>query len=191
MKAYKGFHKDLTCSKGLDIYQYNLKDTFSCKEQIAKTRANGFHATKKPLDVLAWYSSYDDRFFIVDLFDDISEIDGITCSTKIKLLKELTIIDLIKEDIRLFLKNSDQSLIHNIKYDEDNKHYAKNQFKHEHITGSIAISKDNNIYIKNDKIGNTLLFITIIDNTLDITSLEIDNEKIKPDTYYNKNGEEL
>lgn len=99
MIAYKGFHKDLTCTMGKGRFQYIPGEWH--EEDEANCGENGFHATDNPLDVLFYYNAADDRFFIVDVRGNIDE-DGTNSrisAPKIKLVKELTRDQLYHEGV--------------------------------------------------------------------------------------------
>ena len=49
MIAYKGFNKDLTCTKGKGVFQYEPGKKYV--EEKAKCARTGFHAATNPLDV--------------------------------------------------------------------------------------------------------------------------------------------
>lgn len=99
MIAYKGFHKNLTCTMGKGSFQYRPRIWY--EESEANCGENGFHATDNPLDVLFYYNADDDRYFIVDVQGNIDE-DGTNSrisAPKIKLIKELTKEQLYREGV--------------------------------------------------------------------------------------------
>ena len=56
MIAYKGFNKDLTCTKGKGVFQYEPGKKYV--EEKAKCARTGFHAATNPLDVLSYCLLY-------------------------------------------------------------------------------------------------------------------------------------
>lgn len=53
MLAYKGFKKDLTCTFGQGIFQYEADQTM--KEDSSKCQDRGLHCAENPLECLRWY----------------------------------------------------------------------------------------------------------------------------------------
>ena len=88
MIAYKGFDKDLVCTRGKGRFQYEVGKTY--KEDEAKCASTGFHCVEEPIEVLKWYT--EGRYCIVEASGDIHE-DGderISC-TEMTILKEITL----------------------------------------------------------------------------------------------------
>lgn len=105
MYAYKGFHKNLTCTMGKGTYQYEVNKWYEEKE--ANCVKNGFHCCENPLDCLTYYPlNGDNRFFLVEAAGDINEsgTDKISC-TKIRLLKELTPVDIAVHAARYMFRH--------------------------------------------------------------------------------------
>ena len=91
VKAYKGFHKDLTCTMGKGVFQYREHEWL--EEQEANCARNGFHCCYNPLDCLRYYHDFkESAYYLVYADGDIHE-DGtdtrIAC-TKIRLEKRLS-----------------------------------------------------------------------------------------------------
>ena len=89
MIAYKGFNKDLACTRGHGTYRYQLGKTY--KEKNAQCASTGFHCVEEPIEVMRWYPDRTDRYCIVEAAGDVHE-DGnerISC-TELTLLKEIT-----------------------------------------------------------------------------------------------------
>lgn len=89
MRCYKGFNKDLTCTRGQGIFQYKVGETFTAEK--AKCASTGLHCVEEPIEVLAWYRDSDSRFCMVEAGGDINEIDSKIACTEMTILKELTI----------------------------------------------------------------------------------------------------
>jgi hypothetical protein len=90
MIAYKGFNKDLACTRGNGTFRYEIGKTYT--EDSAKCAKRGFHCVEEPIEVLKWYSGPGARYCKVDARGDINE-DGderISC-TEIEIIKELTL----------------------------------------------------------------------------------------------------
>lgn len=54
MIGYKAFNKDMTCSLGNGIYQYEVGKTYE-EDKMPKARSNGFHFCTNIIDTLAFY----------------------------------------------------------------------------------------------------------------------------------------
>lgn len=101
--AYKGFNFNMSC-KG---FEYEVGHSYH--EPKAKVCNCGFHACLNPLDVLAYYPmAGGTRFALVELGGevDFSQLSGYDSDTKvaatdIKIVKELTVAELIVEFNRL------------------------------------------------------------------------------------------
>lgn len=90
MIAYKGFNKDLTCTKGKGTFRYEVGKTY--KENKAKCANTGFHCVEEPIEVLTWYSDRSSRYCVVEAGGDINE-DGderISC-TEMTIMREITL----------------------------------------------------------------------------------------------------
>ena len=93
MKTYKGFKKDLTC-RG---FQYEVGKEYEIEGNIEMSE-KGFHACESPLEVFDHDNMIDSRFCEVDQSGEIKEEEGSTkiCSSKIKIVAELKLADMIK-----------------------------------------------------------------------------------------------
>lgn len=90
MLAYKGFDKDLVCTRGKGRFQYEVGKKYVEKE--AKCANTGFHCCEEPIEVLKWYSGKNARFCIVKAEGDIHEdgSDKISC-TEMTIVREVTL----------------------------------------------------------------------------------------------------
>lgn len=92
MIAYKGFHKDLTCTLGLGKMQYKEGDTI--REERSKCASTGMHCAEYVIDCLNYYPlGHGNRYFEVEATGSLDEdnIDSKIACTEMKLNKELTI----------------------------------------------------------------------------------------------------
>lgn len=107
IKAYKGFKRDLTC-RG---FQYEIGKTFEIKGNITCC-AKGFHACESPLDVFEYYNMLSSRFCEVEQAGDISRDGNHTkaCSSKIKIVTELKLADMIRLGVE-WLLNATSSVL--------------------------------------------------------------------------------
>lgn len=95
MKAYKAFNKDLTCRD----FQYEIGKTYEMKEEPIICKC-GFHACTDLDDVFKYYKfSKDIRICEVELLgdvDDMAQRDSKLATNKIKIIRELSINDLLE-----------------------------------------------------------------------------------------------
>lgn len=89
--SYKGFEEDLKC-RG---FQYEIGKEYEVRR--AELCSAGFHACENPIDVFNYYNMVDSRFCIVEQYGDIdkSMYDTKMASTKIKIVKEVSLEDLV------------------------------------------------------------------------------------------------
>ena len=94
MKAYKGFHKDLSC------LGYKFKENAWNKTDKANCGENGFHCAENPLDCLSYYRNWRNSvYYEVEAAGDLDEdeFDSKISCTEIYLLKRLTLEQLLFE----------------------------------------------------------------------------------------------
>ena len=103
--AYKGFNEDLSC-RG---FQYEIGKEY-CLEGELELCANGFHACQNPLDVFDYYSmSLYTRYAMVELFGDVdfATDNKKLCATNIRIVKEMSIDELVEIGIMSSLPKKD------------------------------------------------------------------------------------
>ena len=103
--AYKGFDEDLSC-RG---FQYEIGKEY-CLDGELELCANGFHASQNPLDVFDYYSmSSSTRYAMVELWGDVDfAIDNEKlCATNIRIVKEMSIDELVEIGIMSSLPKKD------------------------------------------------------------------------------------
>ena len=103
--AYKGFDEDLSC-RG---FQYEIGKEY-CLEGELELCANGFHACQNPLDVFDYYSmSLYTRYAMVELFGDVdfATDNKKLCATNIRIVKEMSIDELVEIGIMSSLPKKD------------------------------------------------------------------------------------
>jgi hypothetical protein len=119
--AYKAFDKDFKCRD----FQYEVGKTYKHKGDIKICR-EGFHACSNPMDVWNYYDILDSRYGIVELSGDIQDekSDSKLCSSKIKVIAEIKIFDIIKASVNWHFNgwfkdvNKDKKAV-------DSKNYSK------------------------------------------------------------------
>ena len=100
MKVYKGTNKDMQCTPGGKVFQYEQGVTY--EKPKAELCAHGFHACEAPLDVLGYYAPGEgSRYFEAELEDVSPERrdDSKVCGKKITLGAEIGIPGLVKAHI--------------------------------------------------------------------------------------------
>lgn len=106
MKAYKGFNRDLTCTKGKGAYRYKPGETV--REERSKTASTGFHCTENPLECFYWYPlGQENRYWMVEAAGSLDECgdDAKIACTEITLLKELTIPEMAAEAMAYMIRH--------------------------------------------------------------------------------------
>lgn len=182
MVCYKGFNKDLTCTRGKGSFAYEVGKTFTADK--AKCANSGLHCVEEPIEVLSWYSDKDSRYCMVDASGDINENDNkIICCTEMTLLKELTLEQIGTLEC-LWLSH----------------HPERIASKHVH-TDSYAGDEGDRIVIvrgKNPKAsgctGATLFLIreeSRGNHITDIGTYRVDGKDIKPNVYYSVEGRRI
>lgn len=102
IKAYKAFKKDMTCNG----FQYEVGKEYDMDGKIECCR-RGFHACELPSDVFKYYEIYGSRFAEVELSgitDSNEGFDSKICASHIKIVKELTLSEMVEASI-ILLKN--------------------------------------------------------------------------------------
>ena len=114
MRAFKGFHKDLTC-RG---FQYEEGKEFHTEK--ADCCEEGFHACEYPLDCFSYYSPNTSVFHEVELSGDMDKDTGDSkvCATDIKIGARISIAGLVKAAIDFTLSRVKVEA----KSDEDHGH---------------------------------------------------------------------
>ena len=102
--AYKGFKDDFSC---LD-FQYEVGMEYHIDGDVEMC-GNGFHACEKPIDVFSYYDlSPNRRYAIVELWGDVVYACNKKklCASCIKIVKELSLKEMITLAIRMEEKDS-------------------------------------------------------------------------------------
>lgn len=173
MIAYKGFNKDLSCTKGKGTYRYEVGKTY--REEAAKCAHTGFHCVEEPIEVLRWYPTMTDRYCIVEAAGDINEDgdDRISC-TEMTIRREI-------DRKTLGLLECDWMLKHPA------RRYSSKVFHDKGYAGEndIVIVRGKDPRAAGD-IGSTLYLVKEHQGTItDIGVYEIDGREYMPGTYYN------
>lgn len=181
MIAYKGFHKNLTCTMGHGTFQYEVGKTY--KEDRAQCAEAGFHCVEEPIEVLSWYSGDHAAYCIVDAGGDINE-DGdnrISC-TEMTVLKEVTLQQLGILECRWMQEHPTRKYSRHVK--KDRGEAEKN---------GIVIVRGKNPMAAGGE-GATIFILKEGKRTKDIKEIgvfPIDGVDYMPDTFYNVKGEKV
>ena len=146
IKSYKGFDKDLKC-KGFQYEvgkEYEMEDIEICKR--------GFHACENPFDIFNYYDMLDSRFCEVEQSGVIQREGNDTkiCSSKIKIIRELKLRDMINLGIEWLNKSTSQSRTTSGNIINDNGHV----FSRIGSSGSLAQIGSSGNYVKIGSSGN-------------------------------------
>lgn len=93
--SYKAFYHDLTC---FGNFQYKIGKTYTTTNYI-KCCIYGFHACPEPAAVFNYYNIYSSRFAIVEQSGIFDIDEDKICSSKIRIIKELSLKELIEHEI--------------------------------------------------------------------------------------------
>lgn len=180
MIAYKGFNKDLTCTRGKGTYQYEIGKKYV--EDKAQCASTGFHCCEEPIEVLTWYPQIEARYCMVEAGGDIHE-DGtnkISC-TEMTIIKEISLELLGGLECKWIMNHPEC---------KTSRHVHEKEWKAKE--GEIAIVRG-----KNPKaagaLGSTIYLLKEAKGSSDIEEVgvfQIDGEEYKPDTFYLVDGSE-
>jgi len=95
-ESYKMLNKDLTCTRGRGVFQYEPGKWY--EEEESNCRQNGFHSAKNPLDCLTYYHNWDtSSCWLVEIDGTVDEDgdDSKVASTRIRLKKELDLLSFV------------------------------------------------------------------------------------------------
>ena len=142
MKGYKGFDKDMKC-RGV---QYEVGKEFSVNEE-QKIYENDLHFCKYPLDLFAYYEPTISKFVEVEATGEIRDENPNNDSNdimkvytnKLKVYKEIGILDLIHAAIEYIKDNINTSKAQKTVYSEN-----------KNIDGSIISTSDSSATINTD-----------------------------------------
>ena len=95
MRVFKGFNKDLCCSLGKGLYQYEIGRKEICDG--SKTRNTGFHASEYVLECLDWYPLNGNNRYCECIAEGSIDEDGedIVCCTELTPVEELDRMDIV------------------------------------------------------------------------------------------------
>lgn len=106
--GYKGFDKDLKCRD----FQYEVGKEYECEKAVACEE--GFHFCKNPLDVLKFYPpcTYFNipRYCVVEGSGDFDlSVEDKVCCTKIKIIKEISLRELVEQGVNFLLADTEHN----------------------------------------------------------------------------------
>ena len=201
MKVYKGTNKDMQCTPGNTVFQYEQGVTY--EKPKAELCEHGFHACEAPLDVLGYYAPGEgSRYFEAELEDVSPERreDSKVCGKKITLGAEIGIPGLVKAHIE-YVK------AHTTTEHTDPKQATAGSYgaatagdsgaatsRGSSASGKngLSVARGNNVRVKGG-LGAVLVIAEEKSDSYDIAEWKaavVDGEEIKPDTWYTlKDGE--
>ena len=98
--GYKGFNKDFTCNG----FQFEIGKDYEHKGKVEPC-SSGFHFCEYPLDVWNYYGDIvNNKYAKIEASKTIKKEGNKSCTNNILIIKELTLSDLVKEQIEL-MKN--------------------------------------------------------------------------------------
>jgi hypothetical protein len=192
IKAYKGFNADMTCRN----FQYAEGQEYDTTEDI-KICENGFHACENPIDVLQYYNPNTSVYHEVELSGNINKdiIDSKVCASHIKIGARLdipTICRLTFDYVKSNCTNADNP-IKSKAATAGSYGAATSRGKSAVGDKGIACARGYNVRVKGG-LGAILVIAEERKDSYDIAAWKaviVDGEKIKADTWYRLDNEEL
>lgn len=189
MIAFKGFHEDLTCTKGAGIFQYvpGVKIT----EENSKCARTGLHCAEYILDCLKWYPlNGNNRYFRVDANGSLDEdgIDSKISCTEMTLIQELDVKGIALEAMCYMVSHPHRDWMVTTLNCQVSRDSAEGSGE-----GSIAIARGKTPVVKGE-IGTVAGLLIENENGDEIIAAKlfmIDGKKIKPGKWYGFTSREL
>ena len=94
MKAFKGFHKNLTC------LGFQFREDMVNRTEEANCAQNGFHCAENPLDCFSYYPNWRNSvYYEVDATGDLDEdaVDSKISCTEMRLVRRLSLEQMLFE----------------------------------------------------------------------------------------------
>jgi hypothetical protein len=180
--AYKAFNKDLTCTMGKGIFQYEPGKWY--EEPVANCVKNGFHCAANPLDCLNYYGDMDNsRYFRVAIDGDIDEdgTDTKISATKIKLIDELDIPTFLAHGIEYIRLHPNLRMNHRVKTETA---------KAERVEKFVIVRNGDPVAAASE-VGQYIGLVRDGDPAPDAVALfYCDGDEFKPGVYYDVEGKE-
>ena len=193
--GYKGFGKDFKCRDK----QYEVGKTY--EESTAIICESGMHFCTVPFDVFRYYApNTENHFALVEAYADCpkSNDDSKRCTTKLKIVKELSPKEMIEEQAKFssnFVTMGDQS--HSATTGDQSHSATTGDRSHSTTTGRQSIAAA--LGINGSAAAALNEWIVLADWRKDPDGnyklhggkwLKVDGEKIKPNVFYTLvNGE--
>lgn len=121
--SYKAFNSDLTC---FNYFQYEIGKKYTTASYI-KCCEHGFHACPEPAAVFNYYNIYSSRFAIVEQSGIFDIDEDKICSSKIRIIRELSLKELIEHEIS-WIDNHFNSLDTSILIEDSAEHVCNNTY---------------------------------------------------------------
>ena len=201
MKVYKGTNKDMQCTPGGKVFQYEQGVTY--EKPKAELCAHGFHACTAPLDVLGYYApGAGSRYFEAEL-EDVSpqrQEDSKVCGKKITLGAEIGIPGLVKAHIEYVkahttTEHTDPKQATAGSYGAataGDRGAATSRGSSASGKNGLSVARGNNVRVKGG-LGAVLVIAEEMSYNYDIKAWKVavvDGKEIKADTWYAlKDGE--
>ena len=104
IKGYKAFNPDWKCRD----FQYELGETYKHDGNVNPC-SSGFHFCENPLDVLEYYNNaFNQKYAEVEGSGTVINEGDKTCCSEIKIIKELTFLDLFTAHHNKVFENIDK-----------------------------------------------------------------------------------
>lgn len=182
MIAYKGFHGDLTCTKGKGTFQYT--PGMKIVEDASKCARTGLHCAEYVLDCLTWYPLGEgNRYFQVEAEGSIDEdaIDSKISCTEMTLVRELSVKEIALQAMNYIILHPNRAWERNDSYCQVTRDTAEGIGE-----GSIAIARGKDPMVKGE-LGTVAGLLVECEDSDEICAAKffvIDGEKTKPCRWY-------
>ena len=178
--AFKALKKDLTCTMGKGVFQY--QEGVWIEEDEANVSENGLHACLNVLDCFGYYSFSPENVVYLAIADgDISE-DGygtrISC-TRLKLIRSLTTEEIVLHAMNYI--NLHPELDNSIRYVKEERGEADNAF-------IIVRGKNPAAQGKKGAVLGLLKEELNSRNIIGASIFTVDGDTVEEDTYYRMDG---
>lgn len=175
MRAFKGFHKNLTC------LGYQFKEGIVNRTEEANCVQNGFHCAENPLDCLNYYPNWRNSvYYEVHAFGDIDEdaVDSKISCTAMRLIRRLSLEQMLLEAAVYMIEHPKRQWNSKVLLDTG---IAKNGF--------VVVRGKNPKAL--GKMGSLLLILKEEPDSAEIDEIaliKIDRKRYYPDKYYDVYG---
>lgn len=191
--AYKGFNKDLRCTGGDSLFQYEVGKSYEHKGDV-KCCSAGFHACEYPLDVFRYYAPSESRFAVVEQSGRVArhDEDSKIASSSISIKAELDLPGIIKAAIEYTISRT-KPVVGSASVDEKGHASNSGDSGAASNSGQHGIAADFNGWGKARSVAGGAIVCTKRDSAtgaiLAIRASKVGENGVKPDVWYSLDDE--